>query len=366
MNPFLLKNISLIIIIILIFLTSPTNSSELESKPGSIYIMGPVKTVFLLSGEIKKKYYIIMDNSQLKVKIRGPAVIRVDFRKNIQPNNPKSRRTITLTIYRGGEVYKTMKIIPQDSLTDIYLETSAIMPSEPNYFELFVPEGDHIYSFVLSGEGTGGGALNFSLKEILIKKPQQVKEKKPVKPAKRVVRHKEGEKHMGISGSIGYIGSRGYLQDPIYYIEMGFFVPFHIQPLMLSIEGGFYSAQSQETRRSDILGDLNLNFNLKVVPITFNIIYSVPLRFPLKPYLGGGVGVYLSRLSYSYDDPPHGSGKLNDTGFGFTVRTGMTYDIPPGEVIGEYRFLSSKLNATDSVVGEVGGSSFLIGYRFIF
>ncbi len=365
MSQCLLKFISWIIILI-IFLTSSKEASAIESKPGSIYIVGPVKTLLLQSGGTKKKYYIIMDGSKLKVKITGPAVIRADFRKNIQPHNPESRKTITLNIYRNEEIYKTLKIIPRDSLTDLYLETSAIMPSEPNYFDLFVPEGDYVYSFVLSGEGTGGGALNFSLKEVLIKKPRQAKEEKPVKPAKRLLTHKRAKKHLGISGSIGYIGSRGYLQDPIYYLEMGYFVPFHVQPLMLSLEGGFYSARSQETRSSDILGNLNLKFDLKVVPVTFNILYSVPLQFPLKPYLGGGVGVYISRLSYSYDDPPHGTGKLNDTGFGFTIRTGITYDIQPGEVIGEYRFISSKLNATDSVVGEVGGSGFLLGYRFVF
>ncbi len=367
MNQFLFKTksfIQFIIISSIIFIIP--RLSALESKPGTMFIVGKVKILNLMSGDTKKKFYIIMDNSQLKVKIIGPAVIRVDFRKNIQPNNPKSKKRVTLTIYRENEVYKTINITPQDSLTDMYIETSAIMPSEPNYFELFVPPGEFVYSFVLSGESPGGGAINFSLKEVLVKKQRDVKEERSEKSISKFRAQKEVKKHLGISGSIGYIGSSGYLQDPIYYIELGYFVPFHVQPLMLSLEGGFYSAQSQETRSSDLLGDLNLKFNLKVVPVTFNILYSIPLKVPLKPYLGGGIGVYLSRLSYNYDNPPHGSGKLNDTGFGFAIRTGITYNLPPGEMIGEYRFITAKLNATDSVTGDVGGSSFLLGYRFIF
>lgn len=368
MNQFLFKTISFIqfIIILSTIFIIPARLFSLESKPGTMFILGTAKTLNLMSGDTKKKFYIIMDNSQLKVKIVGPAVIRVDFRKNIIPNNPKSKNRTTLYIYREKEVYKTINITPQDSLTDLYIETSAMMPSEANYFELFVPEGEFVFSFFLSGESPGGGAVNFSLKEVLVKKPPQVKEEKSKKAVRKSLSHKEVKKHLGVSGSIGYIGSGGYLQDPIYYVEMGYFVPFHVQPLMLSIEGGFYSAQSKETIVSELLGDLNLKFNLKVVPVTFNILYSIPFKIPLKPYLGGGVGVYLSRLSYNYDNPPHGSGKLNDTGFGFTIRTGITYNLPPGEIIGEYRFISAKLTATDSVTGEVGGSSALLGYRFIF
>lgn len=366
MNLFSLKSFIQLLIIPCIISTISTASSALESKPGTMYIIGRVKTVNLQSGNTVKKYYIIMERSQLKVRITGPAVIRVDFRKNIQPNNPKSKKTIALKIYRENEVYKEVSITPLDSLTDIYLETSAMLPSEPNYFELFIPPGEFVYSFAISGESVGGGALNFTLKEVLIKKPTHTKEERTGDKAKKIATTKERKKHLGISGSIGYIGSGGYLQDPIYYVEMVYFVPFHVQPLMLSLEAGFYSAQSQETKTYDLIGDANLKFNLKVIPVTFNILYSVPLKFPLKPYLGGGVGVYFSTLSYSYDNPPHGSGKLNDNGFGFNIRGGITYEIQPGEIIGEYRLISAKLNATDSVTGEVGGSSFLLGYRFIF
>lgn len=348
--------------IILFFLLLPAFSLATEAKPGSIFIIGKIKTITLQSGETEKKYFIITEGAPVKVRMTGPAIVRIDFRKNIQLNNPKSRKPVTLTIYRGEGVIRTVNVSPQESLTDMYSETTAIIPSEPNYFELFVPPGDSLYTFNLSGESSGGGALNFSLKEVLVKKapPPAVAKHIEVKRERREV------KHVGISGSIGYIGSSGYLRDPVYYIEMGYYVPFHVQPLMVSLEGGFYSASAKEKRTSDILGELNLNFSLKVVPVTFNIIYSVPWKFPLRPYFGGGAGVYVSSLNYSYDNPPHGSGKLNDSGFGFSVRTGAAYWISPGEAFGEYRFISAKLNATDSVAGNVGGSSFLLGYRFVF
>jgi len=185
-------------------------------------------------------------------------------------------------------------------------------------------------------------------------------------PKKKMVVTKEERKYIGLSGSIGYIASGDYIHDLIYMIELNYFAPFHKQPLILSLSTGFYNTSEDKSLYSDVLRDLHLNFKLSVVPVLFNILYTVPLDFPLRPYLGGGAGVFVSSLNYNYDNPPHGSGRINDTGFGFSIRGGMSYGIQNGEIIGEYQFLLAKMKSIESVSGNIGGSSFLIGYRFVF
>lgn len=349
-----------------IFLILPFVFAQ-ELKPGSVYIIGRPKILSIQTSAGLKKYFLVTETSPLKVKIKGPAIIRVDFRKNIQPNVPDSKKQITLTIYRNNELYKRVNVTPQDSFTDIYEETATLLPSEPNIFELFVPPDESTFTFSLSPTSVGGGAINFTLKELIVKKKMpEAKERKKEVGVSKVVERKAGKRTIGVSAGAGYIMSRGYLSDPLYLIELGYFLPFHLQPMILSLEAGYYSSRSNETRSSEILGDLNVNFTLRVVPVTFNILYSVPFNLPLRPYLGGGVGVFNSILSYNYDSPPHGEGRTQEANFGFTVRMGTTYEIKPGELMAELRFISSKLSGSGSTSGNVGGSSFMLGYRFVF
>ncbi|HEY4716504.1 MAG TPA: outer membrane beta-barrel protein [bacterium] len=351
-------------IFILVAFIFPLVAGAENDTPGSIYLVGKARSILLVSGNTQKKYLLISENEPMKVKITGPAVIKVDFRKNIQPKDLQTKEPIVVYIYRENDLYKSIKIVPQDSFTDIYMEAS-FLPSTANIFEVFVPPGKFTYSFVLSKNSEGGGALYFSVKEISSPPQQGLAPKKPakkyIKPEAAMIAKK---RYANIGGMIGYIGSSGYLSDPVFLIELGYYAPFYTQPLLLTVEGGYYSSSSSVTRSSSVLGELSLDYRLSVIPVTFNILYTAPIKFPVQPYLGGGVGIYASTLNYSYGDPSHGSGTLNDTAFGYNMRLGIIYNLPPGDMLMEYRYLLSLFNS--KVSGNVGGSSFLAGYRFVF
>jgi len=71
-----------------------------------------------------------------------------------------------------------------------------------------------------------------------------------------------------------------------------------------------------------------------------NVYYDLPLNSRIKPYIGGGIGVTRSNVTYK----PSGTEIVenNDTSFAYQAKLGATYQISPRmELFGEYTYRNS-------------------------
>lgn len=96
----------------------------------------------------------------------------------------------------------------------------------------------------------------------------------------------------------------------------------------------------------------NTSFETYTIPFLANVIYTVPLKVPIVPYIGAGVGGAASILQYS-----EGGTSLNDCGFVFAYQAeiGLKYMITKKASIGvAYAFLGSTNPEWHSVVSFNG------------
>jgi len=94
-----------------------------------------------------------------------------------------------------------------------------------------------------------------------------------------------------------------------------------------------------------------------VIPITATFLYFFPGREGFSPYIGGGIGYYLTKFAFEEDwgDIPIFAGSAEESGIGFHAQGGFT--------LGENFFVEAKYSTADVEGVEAGGVTILVGYR---
>ncbi|MDD2703756.1 MAG: OmpA family protein [Acidocella sp.] len=100
-----------------------------------------------------------------------------------------------------------------------------------------------------------------------------------------------------------------------------------------------------------------------------NVLYDIPVSFPIRPYIGAGVGYQWEELDHvhstiGYDDENGTSGS-----FAYDVIAGLSYPLPflPGlAVTGEYRFmeLTADRQYEDTLLGGASTTAIKLGPSF--
>ena len=95
----------------------------------------------------------------------------------------------------------------------------------------------------------------------------------------------------------------------------------------------------------------------RVIPLTATFLYFFPGREGFSPYIGGGIGYYLTKFEFEEDwgDIPIFAGSAEESGVGFHAQGGFT--------LGENFFVEAKYSTADVEGVEAGGFTILVGYR---
>jgi opacity protein-like surface antigen len=95
-----------------------------------------------------------------------------------------------------------------------------------------------------------------------------------------------------------------------------------------------------------------------VIPLTATFLYFLPGTEGFSPYIGAGIGYYLTELDVEMAlvGIPFLAGSAEESDIGFHVQAGIT--------LGENLFAEAKYSTADVEGVEAGGVTILFGYRF--
>lgn len=108
-------------------------------------------------------YYEVTDKTPVKVKVEGPATLRVTCRLNYDYTlEGKQNYTISATV--SGKEWQAKTFRTSKSQTGLYKNASDLIPSTPNNMYLDIPPGIYLIEFRLKGGLGKSAALNFAVK----------------------------------------------------------------------------------------------------------------------------------------------------------------------------------------------------------
>ncbi len=113
--------------------------------------------------------------------------------------------------------------------------------------------------------------------------------------------------------------------------------------LRVEAEGNATSATRKKRQfLSTVYSDVNTTTNISTLSAMFNAYLELPVEFPLRPYIGAGVGMAHIRARFkTLADDNVKSARANGNHFAWQVGAGIAYDITPYWTVDVgYRFLN--------------------------
>ncbi len=108
-------------------------------------------------------YYEVTDKTPVKVKIEGPATLRVTCRLNYDYTlEGKQNYTISATV--SGKEWQAKTFRTSKSQTGLYKNASDLIPSIPHNMYLDIPPGIYLIEFKLKGGLGKSASLHFAVK----------------------------------------------------------------------------------------------------------------------------------------------------------------------------------------------------------
>lgn len=175
-------------------------------------------------------------------------------------------------------------------------------------------------------------------------------------------------KALSVSPKLGYIRDPGYISSPEGEAEARYYLPMLRRLISIGLGLGYYRSSGREGRRDPIIGPYEVDFTLSVIPVSLNAFMELPFLslFPsIIPYLGAGVGYYISALDYT--SPVQGKNVIRRQPLGYQVLGGAEWRMGPGRPFVEGKYSRATFDPGPAgVKGSVGGLSLRAGYRFVF
>lgn len=139
-------------------------SAFAEGEPVKV-IMRPLeynRKVHLYSKKNQTPYYLIDKRNGVKLKVAGPVDLIVRARANFT-EDMDGRIGYTITVNEDQKEVNTLSATTSKSLTMAYQDYTGVVPSRPTQFIIRVPEGMHIYNFLLKESAAETVSIRFSL-----------------------------------------------------------------------------------------------------------------------------------------------------------------------------------------------------------
>jgi len=121
-----------------------------------------------------------------------------------------------------------------------------------------------------------------------------------------------------------------------------------------------FSAEYFAKEKKEALLGVTYKQEWRVIPLTATFLYFFPGREGFSPYIGGGIGYYLTEygVDVGYVGVPLFANSWEESGVGFHAQGGFT--------LGENFFVEAKYSTadiTDDIDVNAGGFTILVGYR---
>lgn len=362
---------------------------------------------FSISKEGKIQRYILLRSDQdLVLRVKGPMFLNIKFRGLI-PLEKKGMVTFTLSYLRDGgfrsintyEVRQEKK--GKKRKVDVITE-GTLWVTEHRWIQIKVPAGEHIYQVSRPVELPNGLILkvykankeNRSLlaspesSEIPIASlPPPVEQKRqdrviiaervekvvpPVVEEKREVIRQDEKREIkyfscAVKANILVPTSR---VDSTYALslDLKYISPLLSNRLSFGVEAGYYPLSGGGKNMDPQIGLYDYSFSIINIPIFIGAEYLLPVKgVPIGLFVDGGGAIL---LSYSTSKTFGGENYANGVAYGYYVGGGAQISPGYGYIISELRFLGAYLKY-DTVVdlgstGNIGGTSFYIGYKLVF
>jgi hypothetical protein len=139
-------------------------SVPVEGEPVKV-TMRPLeynRKVHLYSKKNQTPYYLVDKQSGVKLKVAGPVDLIVRARANFT-QDIDGRIGYTISVSEEQKEVETLSATTSKSLTMAYQDYTGVVPSRPTQFIVKVPEGTHIYNFLLKKSAAETVSIRFSL-----------------------------------------------------------------------------------------------------------------------------------------------------------------------------------------------------------
>lgn len=120
------------------------------------------RKVHLYSKKNQTPYYLVDKQSGVKLKVAGPVDLIVRARANFT-EDMDGRIGYTISVSEEQKEVETLSATTSKSLTMAYQDYTGVVPSRPTQFIIKVPEGTHIYNFLLKKSAAETVSIRFSL-----------------------------------------------------------------------------------------------------------------------------------------------------------------------------------------------------------
>lgn len=120
------------------------------------------RIVHLYSKKNQTPYFLIDKSNGVKLKVAGPVDLIVRARANFT-KDMDGRIGYAITINEDQKEVNTLSATTSKSLTMAYQDYTGVVPSRPTQFIIKVPEGVHIFNFLLKESAAETVSIRFSL-----------------------------------------------------------------------------------------------------------------------------------------------------------------------------------------------------------
>ncbi|MCX7757119.1 MAG: hypothetical protein RMJ65_04785 [candidate division WOR-3 bacterium] len=108
-------------------------------------------------------YYEVTLKNPVKVKIEGPAILKVSCRLNYD-YTMEGKQNYTIAAIVGGKEWQTKTFKASKSETGLYKNAPELIPSVASNMYLDIPPGSYLIEFIIKGTLAKSGALTFYYK----------------------------------------------------------------------------------------------------------------------------------------------------------------------------------------------------------
>lgn len=329
----------------------------------------------------------------VRLRLAGPAKFQVDFRLNIKG---VSLPSAVLSVLGEGKPVQAWRVSakPGGEWKGMTLKSSL-----PTGFFIEVPDGEQTWEFRLKGTAPDGAAIQLvaadKAKKPLTASAGTLRTATTVAAAPVATATPAAAKSSAASDSgpreprfsagaeLGYVLNGGDVSGAIMGADLGFRPSRRgaLKDLTVHLAVERYDVSAEQTANDPLLGDYTRSYDFSFLPILLGVRWSKGLgAVDLLSEAGAGVflvdGTWGATNEQGAIEPTEKAGGLVP---GFRLGIGAGRRLGPGSLTGMFRWRQASIDNGEKldpvypqdgsayrILGDVGGYSATVGYRFAF
>jgi len=149
------------------------------------------------------------------------------------------------------------------------------------------------------------------------------------------------------------------------HLEMRYHI---VKNLSVGLDLGYYPMAGEGQNLDSQIGLYDYSWSINSIPLYLGVNYSLPI---INNFLIEFQGGFSSVFAFSSSETFNGTNEASDVAYGYYLGIGAILRLGDmGDVIGELRYTGMYLDFDypefNEKLGDMGGKSILVGYRYIF